>query len=138
MPFDGLPVSHVEPRLGWSDLPFARVGAGTHVGGRRERARAVLFHARELLADERQWCRHSFARTWFGIPVSAHSRLARRYCALGAIMRAANDLGLPFGPAVGRLQRRTGRLVPSWNDDPRRNHAEVLAAFDAAIGAAQA
>src|SRR3979490_1933681 len=49
---------------------------------------AVLTGARALLADERRWCKGSFARGWRDLPVSVGWFSARRYCALGAIMRA--------------------------------------------------
>lgn len=136
MPFDGLAFSLLEPRLEWPD-PLRATSISSRSRPASAGTLAVLLYARKLIAEERRWCRHSFARSWFGIPVPAHSRLARRYCALGAIKRAGSDLGLPFGAAAARLQEQAGRQVPTWNDHPRRSHAEVLAAFDAAIGAAR-
>ena len=96
---------------------------------------AVLALARALLADERRWCRGSFARGWREIPVPVRSVFARRYCALGAIMRAGRKLGLPFKDAANALEWQTRRPVPNWNDDPWRTHADVIAAFDGAIAA---
>ena len=94
---------------------------------------AVLDHARELISDERRWCKRAFAVTWLGIPVTVGSRYARRFCALGAIKRAGRDLGLPVDDASRALEWQTVRPVPHWNDDKVRTHAEVVAAFDAAI-----
>ena len=93
----------------------------------------ILAEARELLSDEQRWCKRSFARTWLGIPVLVQSRLARRYCALGAIMRAGRKFGLPVNNAQRALGWQTVRPIPDWNDEPRRTHGEVIAAFDAAI-----
>jgi hypothetical protein len=93
----------------------------------------VLTRARELLADEQRRCKRSFARTWLGVPVPAQSALARRYCALGAIMRAGRRLGLPVNDARRALEWQTVRPIPDWNDERRRTHGEVIAAFDAAI-----
>jgi hypothetical protein len=95
---------------------------------------AVLARARALLADEQRWCRGSFARSWI-IPVRPRSAFARRFCALGAIMRAGRELGIPVEDARNALEWQTIRPVPNWNDDPRRTHADVIAAFDGAIAA---
>ena len=94
---------------------------------------AVLVRARALIGDQRRWCLWSFARGWCKLPVPVYSPLARRFCAIGAIMRAGRELLLPTENACTALQRQTGRSVEPWNDDPRRTHVEVLAAFDAAI-----
>jgi len=52
--------------------------------------------------------------------------LRPRFCAIGAIMRAGRELGLPTKDACIAL-------VEDWNDDPARTHAEVIATFDAAV-----
>ena len=96
---------------------------------------AVLRRARQLLEDERRWCRGSFARGWRGIPVPAGSIVARRYCALGAIRRAARELAVSADDASVALEWQVGRPVQDWNDDPRRTHAEVVALFDTVIHA---
>ena len=100
---------------------------------RAEAAIAVLTRARDLIADERRWCKRSMARGWLDIPVPAQSGFARRFCAIGAIQRAARELGWPMNDAGGALEWQAGRPVPDWNDDPCRTHAEVVAAFDVAI-----
>ena len=144
MPFDGaLP----RPTHADADLVF-----GTHTFGplaipprpvmRRSRADheaiAVLTRARELISEERHWCRGMYARAWFFLPVRPEFKAARRYCALGAIMRAAHELQLPTSRASAALKRQTGSLIPNWNDSPRRSHAEVLAAFDGALAGLKA
>ena len=96
---------------------------------------AVLVRARKLISDERHWCKRAFAFTWLDIPVPVGSRYARRFCALGAIIRAGRDLGLPVENASRALEWQTVRPVIEWHDDKLRTHAEVVAAFDAAIDA---
>src|SRR5438067_179058 len=96
-------------------------------------ATAVLLRARQLLAVERHWGKGSFARSWLDIPGPARSVLAQRYCALGAIMRAGRELGLPTEAACKALELQTGVPIADWNDDRLRTHSEVTAAFDAAI-----
>ena len=48
-------------------------------------------------------------------------------------MRAGRELRLPADDASKALEWQTVRPVPDWNDDKVRTHAEVIAAFDAAI-----
>jgi hypothetical protein len=154
MPFDGTPVSTGKVRLlalGPDLLAFGSTPPEGDAAGPRpipawHRCRrpealgdtlAVLGRARQLLQDEARWCRGSFARAWRDIPVPVGSALARRYCALGAIMRAARELSVAGEPACVALEWQIGRPVQDWNDDPLRAHADVVAAFDAAITALQ-
>jgi hypothetical protein len=152
MPFDCAPVIDAPkqlPAIGGDVLDFSTIARTTepvrarpipawNVSWRPERVGvtvAVLARARELIVDERRWCKRSFARGWLGIPVPVQSVFARRYCALGAIMRAGRELGLSVKEAAKALEWQTVRPVPDWNDDPGHTHADVIAAFDAAIGA---
>ena len=96
---------------------------------------AVLSRGRDLISDERRWCKRSFAVSWLDIPVSIGSPYARRFCSLGAIKRAGLEIGLPVDDASRALEWQTVRPVIDWNDDKLRTHAEVVAAFDAAIDA---
>ena len=155
MPFDGPPVSTDKIRL-LAHSPDLLTFGPTPAGGdgaalrpipvwhscRRPESRgdtlAVLARARLLLQDEARWCRGSFARGWRDIPVPAGSILARRYCALGAIMRAGRELALPAEGACLAFEWQIGRPAQDWNDDPGRTHADVVAAFDAAISACSA
>lgn len=95
----------------------------------------VLTRARELIADEQRWCRRTYARGWRGIPVPVQSAGAHRFCALGAIMRAGGELGLPIDDAHSVLEWQTVRPVQDWNDDPAQSHRDVVAAFDASVAA---
>ena len=96
---------------------------------------AVLARARELLLDDRRWCRGSFALGWQDTPVPVGSSVTRRYCALGAVRRAGRELALPVQDTYVVLEWQIGHPVQDWNDNPCRAHAEVLAAFDATIAA---
>ncbi len=98
---------------------------------------ALLARARVLLADEQRWCQRAFARSWLK-PVPPQSAFAGRFCAIGAIMRAGRELGLPTKDACIALEWQTARPVEDWNDDPARTHAEVIATFDAAVVALEA
>src|SRR5256885_1970713 len=152
MPFDGTPVANAPKRLyalssdllqfgttAWSACAGSSRAIPAWQSSRRAEhigdTLAVLARARELIADERRWCRRSFARSWFNVPVSPDSAAARRYCALGAVMQAGRKLGLPIEQARNALEWQTARPVQDWNDDPRRTHAEVIAAFGGAIAA---
>ena len=148
MPFDCTPV--IDPPKQFSpiagtgvEVRFVSITAATTTHSRarcwymsREAvatATAVLSRARHLISDERRWCKGTLARGWLDVPVPIHSRLARRFCAIGAIYRAGRELGLPVGDACGALEGQTIRTIPYWNDGRRRTHAEIIAAFDAAI-----
>ena len=95
----------------------------------------ILVRARELIADEQQWCRRTFARGWRGIPVPVKSTAAQSYCALGAIMRAGRELGLPFEDARNVIEWQIARPIQDWDDDPARTHIEVISTIDAGIAA---
>src|SRR5258708_1204812 len=72
-------------------------------------ALAVLAHARDLLIDQQRWCQGAFARSWFNVPVPPQSALARRFCAIGAIMRAGRELQLRTQDACVALEWQTAR-----------------------------
>src|SRR5262245_13181389 len=77
---------------------------------------AVLVRAREIIFHEGHWCKRSYAATWLDIPVFVGWRCARRFCALGAIMRAGHDLRLPVDDAIRVLGWQIVRPVADWND----------------------
>jgi len=150
MPFDGTPVGRAKVRLlalGPDLLAFGSappeddtVGPRPMPAWHRCRQReslgdtlAVLGRARQLVQDEARWCCGSFARAWRDIPVPAGSALARRFCAVGAIMRAGRELSVPVQDACIALEWQVGRQVQDWNDDASRTHADLVAAFDDAI-----
>ena len=113
----------------------------------RTRVKRALWEARDLLAAG--WCQERSES--FGFPVGDYRELLTRplvvrhvapdnkrqrcYCAAGAVASVARP-GRILEEAIGAL-RREGECacLPIWNDDPDRTHEEVLALFDAAIGA---
>jgi hypothetical protein len=148
MPFDCTPVIDAPKQLsfllggGCVEVRMLQVAAPTRSGPlpdwylnreQADTATAVLIRARKLIDHERHWCKGTVARGWFDVPVPVHSRLARRFCAIGAIRRAGRRLGLPINDACWALEWQTIRSIPYWNDAQRRTHPEVVAAFDAAI-----
>jgi hypothetical protein len=153
MPFDGISTiytarSATEPHSVGPDRPFyaptsisARPIPAGYVSRRADSiaaASAVLRRARDLIANEQNWCKGSFARSWYNVPVLPQSTFARRFCAIGAIMRAGRQLRLRTRDACLALQWQTVQPVEVWNDAPARTHAEVVAAFDAAVVAIEA
>lgn len=95
----------------------------------------VLTNARERVA--RGWCQGSKE---YMKPEAVF------VCAQGAIWRALSPAVYPkFGPAFVRFLQIVESMetvirsrLPSWNDDPRRTQAEVLAVFDRVIAVAKA
>jgi hypothetical protein len=101
----------------------------------------VLINARALIADPTHWTKSALARTADDYVVEFYDRSATKWCAQGAIYRAAYDL-------VGdqKEAKRNGGVVlktvhssrwyslPSLND--WRGHTAVLAVFDKALQAA--
>jgi hypothetical protein len=103
----------------------------------------VLRRARKLIADPSAWVKEAFTRKRKGIQC---------YCAQGALAAAAGihivdkdtlsevPGGLPseYHIAYRTLSKALTSLghdgwVPGFNDNPKTDHAGVLAAFDRAI-----
>src|SRR3979411_801994 len=99
MPFDCAPIIDAPkllPALGRDVLDFrtnppkagtiiARPIPAWHASRRPEcvaDALAVLTGARALLADERRWCKGSFARGWLGVPVPLQAWVGAPRCGL--------------------------------------------------------
>ena len=103
----------------------------------------VLINARALIADLAHWTRNTLARNADGHHVDWHDRSATKWCAMGAIYRAAYDLvgdpkkatriGNEVAKSVCPIRWLSGGL-PSIND--ARGHTAVLAVFDKALQAA--
>jgi hypothetical protein len=93
----------------------------------------VLVKARELVSAPERWTQRSFARSSLGNTVKATSRHAVCWCTFGALQ--------VFGAGVESrayrmLRSEVGGFLGKFNDT--HTHAEVLAAFDAAIEAERA
>ncbi len=147
MPFDSMPIMEApldglvldlglsRPTTGGLKArPIPRWHSSLHAE-RIDSTLTILTRARELIGDEQRWCRRTYARGWRGLPVPVQSSAAHRFCAVGALLRAGRELGLPVEDARNALEWQTVRPVQDWNDDPARTHREVTAAFDAAVAA---
>ena len=103
----------------------------------------VLINARALIADPAQWTRGTLACTANGRTVEWHAQSATKWCAMGAIYRAAYDLvgdpkeAMRIGNKVAKSIRPNRWIrggLPVINDV--RGHAAMLAVFDKALQAA--
>ena len=103
----------------------------------------VLINARALIADPAHWTRGTIARTANGRKVEWHDQSATKWCAMGAMYRAAYDLVGDQKQAVRigndlansiRPRRWLHGGLPLINDV--RGHTVVLAVFDKALQAA--
>ena len=105
----------------------------------------VLRDARNLIAAPERWTQGALARDRCGMPMAPDSPHARRWCMVGAIrvviVEVDGDLFWDCVDAVDAVDAVSdviGGGTTAWNDLPGRSHAEVLAAFDEAITAAEA
>ena len=117
----------------------------------------LLIDARALIAKESNWTKQSLAekcinpdcedeKLWDEVHVS--SPYAVRFCALGALERAAHyresNYNLPLRYLIDAIpkdfphNRDLGYVMETWtvtdyNDDHDRTHEEVLSVYDRAI-----
>jgi hypothetical protein len=101
-----------------------------------------LREARALIDTPEKWTQGANARDAAGRKVPAYSSRARCFCMTGAVIRVMAGGFDAAVPVLGALRKGANGLEGGsphlWNDAPERTHAEVLAAFDRAIEAAQA
>ena len=106
----------------------------------------VLRKAREIITPEDRWTKGVLARDSQGRSVSADSKDAVCFCAMGAIDKAAfqqyrtsahlsfMEVGDTASDAISVLGEEVGtRTVNVWNDDPNTTHEDVLEMFDRTI-----
>ncbi len=100
----------------------------------------ILIAARAKIEAPERWTQGEFARSKIDRRVKATSDRAECWCIMGAVDAVVKndpdrfrDANLAVGHAIGIRELRE---IADWNDDPARTHAEVLAAFDRAIAAA--
>jgi hypothetical protein len=96
----------------------------------------VLKAARELISDPAHWTQEDFAKDVFGLPVEPLYHRAVCFCALGALAKAYNldPHEIDHSEAAYAIADAVNigvDYIPEFNDD--HSHAEILAAFDAAI-----
>lgn len=106
-------------------------------------AKQVAVRARRLI--EKGWCRDEWARTAEGGGCPYSSSAARSFCALGAIYRAAIDVGAELPP--NPFWTEWAGTLPSsfefagdanWNDARSTSKQDVLERFDRVIEALSA
>ena len=109
------------------------------------RAKEILTEARELLSDPARWCKGGLAFRADGVACDARGGDAVRWCALGAMHRAAGDEERDqrtpsFAAAWEATNSAAGArgfwLISDFNNAPETEHADIMAFFDEAIAAA--
>ena len=108
---------------------------------------AVLQEARKRIVEPENWIQDSFARTLDDKETEYDSIYAQKFCAVGAIRAEVGNANNQYIESaictlqfvVNRLNGQTGEMhvsddLISWNDDPERTHADVMMAYNIAIG----
>ena len=104
----------------------------------------ILIAARAKIEAPERWTQGAFAKTAKRNKANPNSPRAVCWCILGAVSAVTGDNpNRPDRAISSRLAAATNvdaynECVIEWNDAPERAHAEVLAAFDRAIAAADA
>ena len=114
----------------------------------------ILIGARQLLTDSGHWIRWTRAKRVDGVGVSATSREAVSWCALGAIQCATNlcDSATGFNRYEREAQSyliqaitdtdvqndyKLREEIAKWNNSPSTSHQDILNGFDRAIALAE-
>jgi hypothetical protein len=95
----------------------------------------IIENAKDLIQDERHWCRGELARDADGLSVDATDSRAVRRCALGALVSAAyqltHDHWKAHDLAINALRPMYGSATLVRIND-MRGHTAVLALLDEA------
>jgi hypothetical protein len=101
---------------------------------------AIIRRAREIISDPEKWTQHAGAREASGFEVVPHSTVACRWCAWGAIQKAAREIvgqGIYVHSlrAAARLDTNIVQsgLHPLFAVNDQQGHAAVLSLFDKAL-----
>jgi hypothetical protein len=98
----------------------------------------VLRRAREIISDPGRWTQGTFARDEDGNSCDPRDDFACRWCALGAVTKAAVILGADDGIGSGAVdllyEAQPLATVVAINDI--QGHEAILALFDRALEAA--
>lgn len=98
----------------------------------------IVERARELVADEQNWCQRHLAQDVNGASVSPTSTAAVKRCGLGAVIAAAYQLTHDFNAAHQLGHEALGpryRAATLMQINDTSGHAAVLALFDEVIAA---
>jgi hypothetical protein len=99
----------------------------------------IIARALDLIEDEAHWTRVYVARGTDGAPCSCVDVAATRFCAIGALVRAARDLLGEIGPVhayaaeklILKANNRPNDTLPCINDV--EGHAAIVAMFKTAL-----
>lgn len=93
----------------------------------------VLFAARDIIKDEKNWCQGHYAKNDKGEFVSIESVEATRYCILGAIFKAnpsdhgdVDTISMGAIKAMERVLNDDYSSVHSFNDHHATSHKDVI------------
>jgi hypothetical protein len=96
----------------------------------------IIERAKELIEDERNWCRGYLAVDAFGVSVDPTGAEANKRCALGALIAAAYELTTDKFRAdelaSNALRPLCGSNTIVLTND-HQGHGAVIALFDAAL-----
>jgi hypothetical protein len=103
--------------------------------------RQIVSRARAIIADEVNWTSKALARDSSGMLCELDSARATKFCALGALVRAASEMisdeyvahsfAMEAAQQILEASRLAGSCLPMLNDS--EGHASVLAMFDRAL-----
>jgi hypothetical protein len=93
---------------------------------------ALLRRAKARIAKPSAWCQGGLARDLKGKPTGYDMRSAVSWCMIGTVLRDDASLWAKE-QALKRLQAAVRGSVSDFNDSYRRDHADVMAAYDRAI-----
>ena len=102
----------------------------------------ILIAARAKIEAPERWTQGAYAKTAKRNKANPRSPRATCWCILGAVAAVTGDnpnrpdRAISSGLAAAARVDAYNECVIEWNDTPGRTHAEVLAAFDRAIAAA--
>jgi len=104
-------------------------------------AAGYLHLAREIIADEKNWCKEYFAVDSKGEEIWGNDPKACSWCIGGALSRAFREgrdclekrraVSMALDAVYDQLQQ--DELLTKWNDAPERTHAEVLKLLGVAL-----
>lgn len=97
---------------------------------------SVLKRAREIISDPSKWTTSSYARDKNGDITSPNYDDAVCFCSLGAVRRAARELGQSSWDAQTRLESVAKKLFHGYtvvDVNDAMGHDSVIAMFDEAI-----
>lgn len=102
------------------------------------KASEILSKAADLIEPDGAWIQGKYSTTYSGEDVSSNSPAACRFCAWGAIERAAGrHYDDAEETAIRTLYEFLGGDIEAWNDVESRTQAEVVAAMRQAASLAR-